>query len=315
MVRLVGGQVFRRFLAVTGFGILLLALVSCEDSSRSLTSTASAASPAVSHTATATPATEPQPDFLASGPLIVENQLDVASQREGIVSRLYVDTGRSVRRGELLATIDDRQLHADHDAAEAKLQAIEADVKNWEAEVKVLQSDLDRTEKMWAAQLITKEQLDHARFKVEADKFELERERHNLQNQQAVLRSLDFEMQKTQITAPFDGVVARRYVRAGQKIAIGDRLFWVTAIAPLRVKFTLPERFAGHVRVGQLLSVSTAESASASHPAKIIQVSPVVDPASGTIEIMAELSGKPFDLRPGMTAQVRVPDVQAGSAQ
>jgi membrane fusion protein, multidrug efflux system len=314
MVRLVGGQVFRRSSPLAGLAVLLLVLVSCDDSPR-ITSTASAAAPAIPQATAQAPVTDSRPDFLASGPLIVENQLDVASQREGIVSRLNVDTGRSVRRGELLATIDDRQLHADHDAVEAKLHAIEADVKNWEAEVKVLQADLDRTEKMWDAQLITKEQLDHARFKVEADKFELERERHNLQNQQAVLRSLDFEMQKTQITAPFDGVVARRYVRVGQKIAIGDRLFWVTAIAPLRVKFTLPERFAGHVRVGQLLSVSTSESASGSHPARIIQVSPVVDPASGTIEIMAELCGKPLDLRPGMTAQVHVPDVQSGNAQ
>jgi RND family efflux transporter MFP subunit len=307
--------VSRRSFAVVGLGLLLFALVSCEDSSRSLTSTASAASAEISQTATRAAAPPAQTEFLASGPLIVENQLDVASQREGIIARLYVDTGRAVRQGDLLATIDDRQFRADRDAAEAKLHAIEADVKNWEAEVKVLQADLDRTEKMWDAQLITKEQLDHARFKVEADKFELERERHNLQNQQAVLRSLDIEMQKTQITAPFAGVVARRYVRVGQKIAIGDRLFWVTAVAPLRVKFTLPERFAGHVRPGQLLSVSTAESASSSHPAKIIQVSPVVDPASGTIEVMAELSGKPADLRPGMTAQLRIQDVPTGNAQ
>ena len=305
----------RKLLAAVGLAIMLFALVSCDDSSR-MTSTASAASPAMTQQSTTqATATPSQPDFLASGPLIVENQLDVASQREGIVDKILVDTGRTVRRGELLATIDDRQLRADHDAAEAKLQAIEADVKNWEAEVKVLQSDLDRTEKMWDAQLITREQLDHARFKVEADRFELERERHNLQNQQAVLRSLDIEMQKTRITAPFDGVVARRYVRAGQKIAIGDRLFWVTAVAPLRIKFTLPQRFAGHVRPGQLLSVSTAESASPTHPAKIIQVSPVVDPASGTIEVTAELSGKPVELRPGMTAQVRIQDVPTGNAQ
>jgi RND family efflux transporter MFP subunit len=313
---MVGGQVFKRFFDLASLGFLFLVLVSCEDSSRSLTSTASAASPVISPSAaqSAPPAASPE-TFSASGPLIVENQLDVASQREGMIARLYVDTGRAVHHGDLLATIDDRQLHADRDAAEAKLQAIGADVKNWEAEVKVLQADLDRTEKMWDAQLITREQLDHARFKVEADKFELERERHNLQNQQAVLRSLDIEMQKTQITAPFDGVVARRYVRVGQKIAIGDRLFWVTAVAPLRVKFTLPERFAGHVRPGQLLSVSTTESASSSHLAKIIQVSPVVDPASGTIEVMAELSGKPLDLRPGMTAQVRLQDVPTANAQ
>lgn len=245
-------------------------------------------------------------EYVSSGPIVVEHQVDVAAQREGVVARILVDTGKSVRKGQLLAMLDDRQLRADREAAEAKLRALDADVKNWEAEVKVLQADLDRAEKMWAAQLITKEQLDHARFKVVADQYELERERQNSQNQQAVLRSLDLEREKTQIAAPFDGVVARRYVRAGQKVALGDRLFWVTAVAPLRVKFTLPERFVGQVRVGEQISISTAASQAATHSAKVIQVSPVVDPSSDTIEVLAELEGRPADLRPGMTAQVHI---------
>jgi RND family efflux transporter MFP subunit len=252
----------------------------------------------------------PDPDiYLASGPLVVENQVDVAAQREGVVAKILVDTGKSVRKGRLLAMLDDRQLRADHEAAEAKLRALDADVKNWEAEVQVLQADLDRAEKMWAAQLITKEQLDHARFKVVADQYEVERERQNSQNQQAVLRSLNLELEKTQIAAPFDGVVARRYVRAGQKVALGDRLFWVTAVAPLRVKFTLPERFVGKVRVGERVSISTAESQAPMHWAKVIQVSPVVDPSSDTIEVLAEVLGQPGDLRPGMTANVRLKNV------
>src|SRR5262249_30310379 len=116
IVRLVGGQVFirgqvfRRSFAVVGLGLLLFALVSCEDSPRRLTSTASAAAPEISPTATRAAAPPAQTEFLASGPLVVENQLDVASQREGIIAKLYVDTGRAVRQGDLLATIDDRQL-------------------------------------------------------------------------------------------------------------------------------------------------------------------------------------------------------------
>jgi len=291
-------------------GAMLLPLVACEDNARILDPVPPASAQPVTQVAGQSPEAN---SFVASGPLVVENQLDIASQREGVVSKIFVDTGHPVRRGDLLATIDDRQLQADREAAQAKLRAIDADVKNWQAEVKVLQSDLDRTEKMWAAQLITKEQLDHARFKVEADQFELERERQNSQNQQAVLRSLDIEMQKTRVAAPFDGVVARRYVRVGQKIAIGDRLFWVTAVAPLRVRFTLPERFAGKVRVGQQLFVSTADATGAAHTAKIIQVSPVVDPASASIEIMAELNGPAGELRPGMTAEVRLENPHVGN--
>ena len=249
-------------------------------------------------------------DFTASGPIVVENQLDVSAQREGVVTRVIADVGRHVRRGEILAQLDDRQIAADRDAAAAKVKSLEADVKGWESETKVLQTDLDRDEQMMKAQLITQQQLEHSRYKVEADKFETERSRQNLINAQASLQSLQLELEKTRITAPFDGVVARRYVRAGQKVAAGDRIFWVTAVAPLRIRFTLPERFAGRVKDGDPLSISSADVPSELHAAKIISVSPVVDPASGTIEAVAEVVGDAGALRPGMTATVRLKNLQ-----
>ena len=211
-----------------------------------------------------------------------------------------------VRKGQLLGTLDDRQIRADKEAADAKVRSAVADLKGWEGEVKVLQADRERAEKMWEAQLITKQDLDHARYKVEADEFEAERARENLKNAQFAARSLALELEKTRLVAPFNGVVARRYVRAGQQVAIGDRLFWVTAVAPLRVKFTLPERFLGFVKKGDEFSVSAADGQQ-KHSAKVLQVSPVVDPSSGTIEVLAEVMGAAPDLRPGMTANVRVP--------
>jgi len=249
----------------------------------------------------------PAEDITSSGPIVVENQLDVCSQREGVVTQIFADTDTFVRRGDPLATLDDRQLTADRDAAEAKLHAIEANVKNWIAEVKVLEADLERSEKMWAARINTQEQLDHDRFKVEADRYELEQERQMAVNQQEIVQSLNLELEKTRILAPFDGVVARRYVRVGQRVGNGDRLFWVTATAPLRVKFTLPERFIGRISHGQMINVISPDSPDSLHTAKVIQISPVVDPSSGTIEVLAEIVGPVGNLRPGMTADVRIP--------
>jgi membrane fusion protein (multidrug efflux system) len=268
---------------------------------------ASAAAPSTTQPAASVAAAAPADDsFLASGPLVVENQVDVAAQREGMVARTLAEPGTAVRKGQLLAVLDDRQVTAEHDAAAAKVRAVEANLKNWEAEAEVLKADLERSEKMWEAQLITKQQLDHDRYKLVADQYEVERERQELLNARARLRSLELETEKTRILAPFNGVVARRYVRVGQKVALGDRLFWVTSVAPLRVKFTLPERFLGRLQVGELISVSSADEAAATHRAKVIQVSPVVDPSSGTIEVMAELIGPAGGLRPGMTANVRI---------
>ncbi len=245
-------------------------------------------------------------DFVASGPLVVENQVDVAAQREGVVAKILAEPGAMAKAGQVLAMLDDRQIASDLDAARARTRSTEADLKNWRAEAEVLHADYMRAQKMWDAQLITKEQLDHAKYKAESDQWDIKRVEELLASSRATERSLELEMEKTRIRAPFDGLVARRYIRAGQKVAIGDRMFWVTATAPLRVKFTLPEKYIATMKKGQELSVMAAGSPELKQKAKVIEVSPVVDPSSGTIEVLAEMVNPAKDLKPGMTVNVRI---------
>jgi HlyD family secretion protein len=248
-------------------------------------------------------------EFLASGPIVVENQVDVAAQRDGVIAKVLAEPGTQVKKGQLLAVLDDRQVMADLEAARAKTRSTEDDLKNWEAEAKVLDSDYARAEKMWEAQIIPKEQLEHAKYKAESDQWDVKRVSELLVNAKQTEHSLELELEKTQITAPFGGVVARRYVRAGQSVVKNDRLFWVTAVAPLRVRVTLPERFMGRIKPGAALAVTSAEGGESGkrYRAKVIQVSPVVDPSSDTIEILAELNGDTSSLRPGMRADVHFP--------
>lgn len=270
-------------------------------------SSSAAGSPVSAPSPIPTPTAPAEHVLVASGPLVVENQIDVDAQREGVVETIMVEAGRLVHKGELLAQLDDRQVSADLDAARAKTRSTEADMHNWESEAKVLDVDLQRAQKMFDAALITREQYDHARYKAESDHWDVERAKEMLANAKAIERSLELELEKTRIRAPFDGIVARRYVRAGQKVGLGDRLFWVTAESPLRVRFTLPEAFLGQIRKGQQFQLSSPDVEGAPRNTRVIEVSPVVDPASGTIEVLCELIGPPSALRPGMTVNVRVP--------
>jgi RND family efflux transporter MFP subunit len=244
--------------------------------------------------------------FTVSGPLIVEHQLDVLAQRDGVVVKLRSEAGAHVRAGDLLAQLDDRQLTADLEAARAKTHSTEADLKAWQAEAKVLQSDFDRAQKMWDAQLITREQLDHAKFKAEADQFDVQRLEQLLINAKETQRSLELELDKTQVRAPFSGIVARRYVREGQQVAKGDRLFWVTAEGPLRMRFTVPEKFVGVLKVGRQLAMTVSDFPGKEYKARVLQLSPIVDPTSGTFDGMVEVVGAPGPLRPGMNAILRI---------
>jgi membrane fusion protein, multidrug efflux system len=242
--------------------------------------------------------------FETSGPLVVENQVEVLAQREGFVSLLFAEVGQRVQKGQVLAQIDDRQLSADREAQEARVRSISADVKNWEAEARVLENDYQRDEEMFKAQLITAKQLEHSKYKLIGAGYQLERERQNEKNAVAALRSIDLELEKTRIMAPFAGVVARRYIRQGARVQANDRMYWVTATAPINVQFTLPEMFLGKISPGQNVVVIAVSGVK--NNARVRLVSPVADPSSGTIEVMAELTDAPPTLMPGTNAIVRV---------
>jgi membrane fusion protein, multidrug efflux system len=284
-------------------GICLALFAGGCSSDRPATVIAAAAAPA-----TTQPAARPERSdaYQASGPLVVENQVDVAAQREGVVAKILVDVGTYVHKGQLLAQMDDRQLAAQRDSAVAKAAAVEQDAQNWETEIKLVESDLARDEQLYKYQLITLQQLEHSRYKLIGAKQQREREVQSTNEARATAKALQLELEKTRIVAPFDGVVARRYVRQGQKVALSDRLFWVTAISPLTVRFTLPQEFVAKVKVGDEVTVGAPFDSAAHHPAKITHVSPVVDPSSGTIEVQALVSGPPGELRPGMTVNIDV---------
>lgn len=279
-----------------------LTLAGCDARQPSAAAPAAAAAPPP-HSSVAAPLTE----YIASGPLVVEQQVDVAAQRTGIIVKVAAEVGTSVQKGQVLAELDSRQLAADRDAADAKVKSTQFELEHWQAETRVLDSDRARDEEMFKASLITAKQLEHSKYAVEGAQFESQREEQNLRNSQQSLRSLELELEKTKILAPFAGIVARRYIREGQKVSPGDRMFWVTAMAPIEVRFTLPQEFVGKVRTGQEVEVSSLAHPEKKQAARITLISPVVDPSSGTIEVAARLKGTPPDMLPGMTVNIRVP--------
>jgi len=115
-----------------------------------------------------------------TAPLIVEHQVDVTAQRDGIVARISAESGNRVRAGTVLARLDDRQLTANLEAARAKTRSIAADLKNWEAEGEVLKADYVRAQRLWNEKLLAEEQLQHAKYKAESDQWDILRVKEQL---------------------------------------------------------------------------------------------------------------------------------------
>jgi len=291
-----------RILVAISLGWALLLFTGC--SSQTPDRVSAATPPAASATATPPDPPATEKPFTVSGPLIVEHQLDLLAQREGIVAKLNSDVGARVNAGDVLAQLDGRQLTSELEAARSKTLSTEAGLNSWKSEAKVLDADYERAKKLWDAQLIPLEQFEHAKYKAEEEHYEVQRVEQMLVTDKATQHSLELELEKTQIRAPFSGVLGRRYVREGQQVARGDRLFWITGDGPLRMRFTLPERFIGRVKRGQELPLTTPDLPDQSYKARVLEVSPVVDPSSSTFEVMVELEGSRGALRPGMDANI-----------
>jgi len=292
-----------------------LLVASCGDGSSSTPNVTNAANPpaAASPASTAAPIEPAHPaetsadsGSIVSGPIVVEHQVEIAAQHDGLVQKIYFDAPARVKTGTLLAKMDDRQIAANLEAARAKTRSIAADLKNWQAEAQVLEADYGRAKQLWDLGLISQEQLEHAKYKAESDKWDIQRVQETLNTAKQDELALELELEKCKVMAPFDGLIARRYVREGQSVAKGDRLFWVTSEAPLMMRFTLPEKMFGQVRAGQTYEVTSVDVAGERHTARVKQISPVVDPASGTFEVLVELVGDRGAFRPGMTAQVHL---------
>jgi RND family efflux transporter MFP subunit len=250
------------------------------------------------------------PSLVVSGPIVVEHEVDLTAPRDGVVAKIFYDVPARVKTGTLLAQLDDRELQANLDSARAKSRSIEDDLNNWKAERAVTQADYVRAQELWNEGLTSAEQVQHAKYQVESHDWDIKRVTELLNNARDDERSIELELDKTKIVAPFDALVARRYVRQWQTVAKGDRLFWITSEAPLLVRFTLPERLFGKVRVGQAFEVDSPDAPREQHSARVREISPVVDPASGTFEVLVELTGNRDSLRPGMTASVHLDHVQ-----
>jgi membrane fusion protein, multidrug efflux system len=297
----------RSAMAVIALGVALLA-VGCGDDKPSLSAAADAAPAPAAPPVIAKPAPPAEPadtGLIVTGPIIVEHQVDITAQRDGVLEKVFFDAPARVKDGTVLAQMDDRQIAANLEAARAKSRSIANDLKNWEAEAAVLKADYTRAQKMWDLGLISEEDLDHAKYKAESDQWDIKRVQETLNTSDDEERSLELELEKTKITAPFSGLIARRYVREGQEVTKGERLFWVTAEAPLMMRFTLPEKYFGRVRSAQVFEVTSPDVAGEKHRARVKEVSPVIDPSSGTFEVLVELTGDRGSFRPGMTANLR----------
>ncbi|HET7033465.1 MAG TPA: efflux RND transporter periplasmic adaptor subunit, partial [Casimicrobiaceae bacterium] len=111
---------------------------------------------------------------------------------------------------------------------------------------------------------------------------------------------------KTEIRAPFSGIIGLRSVSIGDYVKEGQDMVNLESIDPLKVDFRVPEIYLKQVQVGQTLEVGLDALPGKTHPGKVTAINPLVDAGGRAIVIRALVKNTDTTLRPGMFARVKL---------
>ncbi len=129
---------------------------------------------------------------------------------------------------------------------------------------------------------------------------------NNYKVAQAALQLVEARLAKTEIRAPFSGVIGLRQVSVGDYVKEGADLVNLESIDPLKVDFRVPEVYLRQVKVGQVLQVQLDAQPGRIYEGRVYAINPLVDAAGRSIVIRAQVGNAETTLRPGMFARVRL---------
>ncbi len=214
----------------------------------------------------------------ATANLVAEADVQIVAETEGKATRLHVEEGDQVKKGQKLLQVDPADLQLEVEKAELALR-----------NATIYQ---ERGEKMAGDKLISTEELDKLRYDRDVALHELGQAKHKLA--------------KTVVRSPFDGTITVREVREGRNVKSGDPLFSVADFDPLVARVFLPEREVIDLREGQAAQLRLKARSDVRFKGRIRQISPIVDTASGTVKVTVEAVDPPASVRPGAFVSVGI---------
>lgn len=214
----------------------------------------------------------------ATANLVPETEVQVLAEREGRVARLLVEEGERVTAGQVLAEL------AKGDAEIARQKAA--------VQLKNAKLNFSRTSKLVDEGLVSPQDHDKAVMELGVAKQEL--------------AEAEWRLEKAQIRAPFTGRLTKRLAQPGQDVRVADELFTVAKFEPLVARIYLAEKDVLDLTEGRPVRIVLKADESIEAPGKIRRISPVVDPATGTVKVTVQALRVPPQVRPGAFVRVDV---------
>lgn len=220
-----------------------------------------------------------------TGTVLANEEVELRSEVSGKIVRILFKEGSFVSKGDLLIKINDADLQAQLRRAESK--------------VKLSQEKEARQRQLRDGNLISQEEYDNTvgELNVNLADFDL----------------IKAQIDKTEIRAPFSGIVGLRSVSEGSYVTTSTVMARLQNFNSIKVDFSIPERYSASVKTGDELEFKISGSSN-QFKAKVYAIEPKIDPGTRTLQIRAICSSAYKELIPGAFANVELSLKQTSDA-
>lgn len=214
--------------------------------------------------------------IVSTGSIISNEEVELHSEITGKIIIISFKEGARVKKGDLLVKINDNDLQAQLKKAELKKQLAE-------------QNEY-RQKTLLGKNGISQETYDNALNELMLIKADIE--------------YIKTQIEKTEIRAPFDGIVGLRYVSDGSFISPATKIATVQNLNPIKIDFSIPQAYSNYINIGNKIDFRLSGKAQ-SYTASIYAVEPKIDINSRTLQVRA-LCPNNGDLMPGSYIEVEI---------
>ncbi len=225
-----------------------------------------------------------QRELLSNGKLSASRKAELSFQQEGIIAKVAVRNGQRVKKGQLIAKLDDTQARQEKQRAAARLAQAELDRRDALISVGYLQTDSSKI----PDEVLTLAALQSGYRQAQLD-----------------LESAIYQLSLTEIRAPFAGTVANLGAQAYQSSQDHRPLCLLQDLRPMLVRFSILETELDLLNSGNTLQIEPLAQAGESYPARLESVNPRVN-KNGLVEVFAKMERPSSQLLPGMNVRVRL---------
>jgi HlyD family secretion protein len=248
----------------------------------------------------------------ATGTLQAVTTVQVGSQVSGTVESLRADFNSLVRKGEILATLDQSSYATALEQARASLGSAEADAERLRVAAAAAETALRRASELSAKQLLSKVDLESAQTASRSAASQVIGGDAKIQQARAAVLMAEVNLAKTVVRAPIDGVVIARNVDVGQTVSASmsaPTLFVIAAdLAEMQLNTNIDESDLGNVQADQTVTFRVDAYPSETFGGTVAQVrlNPTTVQNVVTYAAIIDAPNPELKLKPGMTATVTI---------